>query len=379
MPNRSGALPHQTIVELCELGRISGAAPTSIQAASLDPTLSNECFQVEGDFFPTERQTVREALAELHATPHDLSQPLARGATYAIRCNETLTLPKSVYALGNAKSSSGRNNLLARFIVDRMPRYDLLPRGYTGELWLLAQPGSFNTKLSPGIALTQLRFFNRDTRFDELELDMRLERDGLLWSKAGQRLGMDDARVSDEDGSIILTLDLSGTVAGYEALDTGRVLDFSKLGAYQPEDFFRPLYRRDGRISLMANGFYILLTQECVRVPAHLACEMDAVDVRSGQFITHRAGFIDPGWGWGTQGEGLGKQLVCEVVPFRDLVMREGQALAKVRFERLTEPTDQPYNGNYTRQRTPRLSKHFVAPAEERTTQPTPATVAAKA
>jgi dCTP deaminase len=374
MANRGGALPHQTILALCELGHIRGAAPESVQSASLDPTLSEECYTVAGDFVPEEGKTVRDELKALGAKRYSLDQPLKTDGTYVVKLNETLALPKSLYALGNAKSSTGRNNVLARFIVDGMPRYDMLPRGYTGELWLLVQPGSFTCKLSSGVSLTQLRFFSRDTRFDELELSLRLNADGLIWSKDGQRLGADDIHTMDEDGGVILTLDLSGNVAGYEAIATDRVLDFSKLHAYEPTDFFRPIHPSgpsgsngpsNGRVTLRADSFYILLTSECVRVPSGLACEMDAVDVRSGQFLTHRAGFIDPGWGWGTHGEGTGKQLVCEVVPFRDLIMRAGQAIAKVRFERLIEPTDKPYDGNYTRQRTPRLSKHFVTPTEE--------------
>ena len=135
-----------------------------------------------------------------------------------------------------------------------------------------------------------------------------------------------------------------------------------------PHEVARQVFSRNGSLGQVTAEFTFLFRpgkEICHRrtaLPLHAA-----VDVRSGQFLTHRAGFIDPGWGCGVDGEGTGKQLVCEVVPFRDLIMREGQALAKVRFERLTEPTDKPYDGNYTRQNTPRLSKHFVVPAEEAT------------
>jgi dCTP deaminase len=88
---------------------------------------------------------------------------------------------------------------------------------------------------------------------------------------------------------------------------------------------------------------------------------MVPMDERSGEFRSHYAGFIDPGWGWG-KGEGKGRQLTLELRPFEDLVVRDNQPICKVRFERMIEVPDKIYdevNSHYINQTGPTLSKHF--------------------
>ena len=53
-----------------------------------------------------------------------------------MRLNELLDLPRDVYGITNNKSSSGRINLQTRLIVNGVPAFDYVPRGYRGELWL---------------------------------------------------------------------------------------------------------------------------------------------------------------------------------------------------------------------------------------------------
>ena len=89
------------------------------------------------------------------------------------------------------------------------------------------------------------------------------------------------------------------------------------------------------------------------------------MDQRSGEFRSHDAGFIDPGWGYGAEGEGRGRQLVLEVRPFEDIVFRDGQPVAKIKFETMAEMPDVQYDAlgksNYTNETAaPRLSKHFL-------------------
>jgi dCTP deaminase len=93
-----------------------------------------------------------------------------------------------------------------------------------------------------------------------------------------------------------------------------------------------------------------------------MACEMIPMDERSGEFRSHYAGFIDPGWGWGKNGEGKGRPLTLEVRPFEDLIVRQGQPIAKIRFEKVTEIPEVIYDAtgsNYIKQSGPKLAKHF--------------------
>ena len=360
---KQGALSDQMIRSLITSGHIQGAEPDNVRSASLDLSLTEELFRIEGDFLPFQNETVREVLEKFDATPHSFDTPLGRDSTYAVRLNERLELPDDVYMLSNPKSSTGRNGALVRVVTDGTARYDTGPRGHAGELWLLIQPGPYSIKLRSGETLSQARFFNQDTRLSADQLAHQYEKEPLLFSADDSPIPFDQVPAHDSDGSLVLSADLSGSIAGWECLGSSKILDFAKRNHYTARDFFDPLIVRGGRAILRAGGFYILATKELVRVPPDLACEMEVVDPRTGQFISHRAGFIDPGWGYGTDGAGHGRRLVLEVIPFRDVLLRDGQAAGKIRFEKMAEVPKFNYdslNSNYIQQSTPKLSKHFT-------------------
>jgi dCTP deaminase len=169
--------------------------------------------------------------------------------------------------------------------------------------------------------------------------------------------------VSDGDGSVVLTLDLDGEDnPGYEGIVSDNVLDLSQIGHYDHKKFFKKIEKKNGCVHLKKDAFYLFATHEAVRVPPELACEMIPMDVRSAEFRSHCAGFIDPGWGWGIRAEGKGRPLTLEVRPLEDLVVRQGQPIAKVKFERMTDMPPQSYDtisSNYIVQSGPMLAKHF--------------------
>ncbi len=151
---------------------------------------------------------------------------------------------------------------------------------------------------------------------------------------------------------------------GYKCVTPDDILDITKIGHYNPERFFMPITMREGYLTLKKGEFYILSTREAVRVPPQLACEMAPMDERSGDFRSHYAGFIDPGWGYGKKGEGVGRPLTLEVRPFEDLLVRHGQPVGKIKFERMIEVPETSYDAldsNYLRQDGPRLAKQFAS------------------
>lgn len=363
MAKKLGALPFQMIGELAEADFIRGTVRENIRPASLDLSLTEEVWRIDGFFLPRPGERIRDIINCLDALKHDLKTPLERLVSYIAKLSESLALPQEVYAYCNPKSSSGRNHVQVRVVADGVPQFDAAaPAGFAGELWLVIEPKSFPILLSKGETLSQARFFNANTRFDEVELEIALRRDRLIWYK-GRPLDYKELEVSGKDGSVILTLDLNGEITGWESITSNHVLDFSRRD-YRPEDFFRPIKARNGRIHLKEGGFYILRTRESVRVPIHLACEMKAMEARLGEFRSHYAGFIDPGWGFGADGDGCGRPLVVEVRPFEDLIFRDNQPIARLRFERIIEPPSSGYDAvdtsNYRQDPPyPRLSKHF--------------------
>lgn len=359
-----GALPAQQIEAMADAGCITGLDRKNIRPSSLDLSISDEIYEVEGIFQPNANETVREVLHSIQHKKISLDQPLLEGKMYVVRINEKLDLPESVYAFCNPKSTSGRIDVHVRLIADRVSRYDTVaPAGWSGELWISVAPKSFPIKLTTGQTLNQLRFFNADTRFSPLDLELAMKQYELVWDpETDKALLYKDLGINDNDGSVVLTLNLNDDVLGYEGLKTDKVLDLSNIKHYEPSDFFKPIEKKGDYVYLKKGSFYILSTYESVRIPPNLASEMVSMDERSGEFRSHYAGFLDPGWGWGKDGDGHGRPFTLEVRPFEDIIVRHRQPVAKIRFEHLSELPTFSYDSidsNYTKQARPKLSKHF--------------------
>lgn len=361
--NKKGSLPSQLIREMISAGFIKGAMESSVKPSSLDLTISDEIYKVEGIFQPRPSETVRQVLEKIKKEKYSLEQPLLRNQMYLIRLNETLTLPKEVYAYCNPKSSSGRVDIHVRLVADGISRYDTVDKGWSGELWVSVMPKTFPVKMTAGQSFNQIRFFNEDTRLSNTELEIFMKESKLLWRlHESEPYTFDDLKIHDNDGAIIQQLDLEGPVVGYVGIKSEKVVDLGKINEYDPAEFFKPLKKEGDFLYLKKDEFYILSTREAVRVPPGLACEMVPMDERSGEFRSHYAGFIDPGWGWGKDGEGKGRPLTLEVRPFEDIIVRNKQPIAKIKFERMTDVPDIVYDGiqsNYSVQSGPKLGKNF--------------------
>jgi len=363
--SKKGALPYQTIMEMLGSSILGVSDKENVKPSSLDLTLSGEVYLLDtGAFLPFSGEKVSDVLEMVSKQKIDFIKNklhLKKDKSYVIKLNESLRLPKSVYGYANPKSSSGRLDIHVRLLSDGITRYDTLYNNYQGDLWLLITSKTFNCVLEEGMSLNQVRFFNSDMRLDETELEIFLQKENLIFDKEGHSLGYDDLVISDHDGSIILTLDMSLDVFGYRAIRTSKEIDLSRRD-YDWEKFFDPLEKENGCVTLEKGEFYILVCNERVRVPPSLACEMVPMDERTGEFRSHYAGFIDPGWGYGKKGEEKGRPLVMEVRPFEDILVRHGYPIAKIRFERLTCEPDVVYDSagsNYSKQSGPKLAKQF--------------------
>ncbi len=362
----TGALPAETLIELAQASFIRNARRENIRPSSLDLTLSQEIYRVNGVFLPRPNEPVREMLSSLGARAHNFDYPLEKDATYLVRLEESLHLPQGVFGSCNPRSSTGRNDILVRTIADGVGRYDTVPSsGYSGNLWIVISPKSYPVLMKAGETLSQLRLFTTDAKLSELELQIAMEKDKLLWDLEGTRpITYDQLTNQDKDGSLLLSVHLQGDIIGWECLGSNKVMDFTKNHYHSPEEFFTPIYTSPKYLTLRKGGFYILKTKENVRVPKHMACEMTPMDERSGEFRTHYAGFIDPGWGYGVGGEGVGRSLVLEIRPFEDIIIRDGQPVAKIFFEHMSREPHQGYDelsvSNYTGGfEVPKLSRHF--------------------
>ena len=345
------------------IGAPGGIPAELIQPASLDLRLAAEAFRMPGSVLPTPGERVRDLAASLALERLDLSQPvcLGRNQVYWVRLQETCALPAALEAYANGKSSTGRIDLATRVLTDGSPRYDRIPAGYHGELWLELIPRSFPIIAQAGIALNQMIVFRDRRILSAKELEARHASEPLLFEPDGSPAPANRMF----DGRAVMSADLERPVVGWVAKRNHRPLNLSAIGAHRAEDFFEPVRRPDsGLLFLEQDRFYILATRERVAVPADLACEMVPYDPTAGDFRAHYAGFFDPGWGI-YDGVAKGAVAVLEVRPHQDdLILRHGQPICTMAYEVLQAPCRHLYGscGNtYARQDGPRLSKHFAS------------------
>lgn len=361
-----GAFPSQYIRTLLEEGAVIGASQTNIQPSSLDLTLSEEAYRMPGIFLPRPGESIRDIIKTGGGEPWDLSKPLPLRGVFFVRLRESLKLPSTViFAYANNKSSTGRINLQTRLICDGVSQFDKVPRGYTGELWLVISPRSFNIQVHPGAALNQLRFFNSDTRLNYTDHLALYEYFTLLYNPDHSPISRDEVHF-DLHGGVTMSVNLDQDIIGYSATQNPNVtLDISRFD-HDPQEFFRPLHRpENGRLMLLRDEFYILSTIEQIAVPPEFSVEMVAYDPSKGEFRSHYAGFFDPGFGFGEKGEVKGTTAVLEVYPHdNDFFLRHGQPICKMVYERLATFPELIYGtanlkSNYQSQSGPRLSKYF--------------------
>ena len=356
----TGVLPIQTLRKILRGGFITGVSEKYLNPASLDLPCSSECWRLERTFHVRKGEKVRKKIRDAGGTRYDLKNPLEIGVLYLIRIEGRFRLPPSVYAYANPKSSTGRIFLLTRVIADGAEMYDaLIGPGWKGEVWVLVRPETFPVVVRPGIALTQIRLFDGKSFLDKLSLELALEKPGLFFTPSGRQLR---TGVREHGDSFLLTIGLPRGVAGWECMRATGAIDLSKKSFYKPENFFRPVYVRGGKLDLVRGGHYILTTHEYLRIPKECAAELRAIDPRFGEFRSHSAGFFDPGWGTRTPGQ----PITLEITAFEDMTVEHGQTIARVRYERMKEVPDELYGSNksnYKDQiRGAKLSKHFRSP-----------------
>ena len=353
-----GVLPAQGLRRLISEGAIAAdiaVTPAQVQPASLDLRLGSTAYRVRASFLTGGAARVEDRLAEFEMHRMDLAggAVLEKGCVYVIPLMERLALPPGVTAVANAKSSTGRLDLLTRTITDRGTEFDRIAAGYAGPLWAEVCPRSFSVLVRPGMRLNQLR----------LRMGDAVLTDGELAALHGASPLVDLPPVIA--GGLGFSVDLRprvGDLMGYRAKPHAGVIDLDRIGHYPAAEFWEALRGREGRVILDPGAFYILVSREAVTIPPTHAAEMAPYLAMVGEFRVHYAGFFDPGFGWAAAG-GAGSRGVLEVrcheAPF---VLEHGQVVGRLVYERMAEVPDALYGqgiaSNYQGQGL-KLGKHF--------------------
>ena len=357
----NGVLPDRDIRALLESGAIAADAPPvagQLQPSSLDLRLGTVAYRVRASFLAPGGATVKSRLDDFEMHRIDLTggAVLEKGCVYVVPLMERLALPAGVSAAANAKSSTGRLDLLTRTIIDGGTEFDRIPDGYSGPLYAEICPRSFSVLVRPGMRLNQIRFRRGDAALDDAALAALHARAPLVDGTPliSQGLGFSvDLRPADT------------TLVGFRAKPHTGVIDLDRIGHYDPAAFWEEIHTTDGRIILDPGAFYILVSREAVTIPPDHAAEMAPYLAMVGEFRVHYAGFFDPGFGWAAAG-GEGSRGVLEVrcheAPF---ALEHGQVVGRLVYERMVAEPETLYGreiaSNYQGQGL-KLSKHFRMP-----------------
>lgn len=358
MTSGIGVLPSQSIEAMIASGVITAdpaVTPDQIQPASLDLRLGAVAYRVRASFLTGKGATVAERLEEfrMHTIPLENGAVLEKGAVYVVPLMERLALPEGILAVANAKSSTGRLDLLTRLITDEGVEFDRIAPGYCGPLYAEICPQSFSVLVRPGMRLNQVRFRAGQAVLSDAELAER---------HARHRLVDGEAQI---DHGLAFSVDLKpaqGDLVGFRAKPHTGVIDLDLIGHYDPAEYWEPIHTKDGRIILDPGAFYILVSREAVHIPPDCAAEMAPYLAMAGEFRVHYAGFFDPGFGHDAAG-GAGSRGVLEVrcheAPF---VLEHGQVVGRLVYEHMAEVPAMLYGAglgsNYQGQGL-KLSKHF--------------------
>ncbi|MCX7566101.1 2'-deoxycytidine 5'-triphosphate deaminase [Sulfitobacter sp. F26169L] len=356
-----GVIPNQQLEQMIARGEIT-AEPSvdgaQIQPASLDLRLGNIAYRVRASFLAGHSAKVANRLEEFEMHRVDLTQGavLEKGAVYVVPLMEHLALPEGISAVANAKSSTGRLDLLTRTITDGGTEFDRIGAGYHGPLYAEICPRSFSVLVRPGMRLNQIRFGSGSTALSDTDLRALHARTPLV----------DGEAVIDDGLGFSVDLKLKDTtLVGYRAKPHTGVIDLDRIGHYAPAEYWEEVHTENGQIILDPGAFYILVSREAVTIPPEYAAEMAPYLAMVGEFRVHYAGFFDPGFGYDAAG-GAGSRGVLEVrcheAPF---VLEHGQVVGRLVYEKMSEAPTQLYGAgiasNYQGQGL-KLSKHFKAP-----------------
>lgn len=354
----SGVLPDNGLRTLIDNGAIIGTPdilPDQIQPASLDLRLGTRAHRLRASFLTGQGAKVADRLDELEMHSFDLTggAVLEKGCVYLVPLMEHLSLPPAISAAANAKSSTGRLDLLTRTVIDGGTEFDRVQAGYNGPLYAEICPRSFSVLVRPGMRLNQIRFRDGQAVLDDDALRALHQQTPLVDT---------EALIQDGLGFSVDLRPAESTLVGYRAKPHTGLIDLDRIGAYDVADYWEEIHSDTGRIILDPGAFYILVSREAVHIPPAYAAEMAPYLAMVGEFRVHYAGFFDPGFGHAAAG-GDGARGVLEVrcheAPF---VLEHGQVVGRLVYERMSSQPERLYGAgiasNYQGQGL-KLAKHF--------------------
>jgi dCTP deaminase len=382
---KSGVLPSQEIRELIANGRISAQTDIleeQIQPASIDLRLGKVAYRVVASFLPRRDSTISTKIRALQLEEIDLtnSAVLNKDQVYIAPLLERLSLPRDMSGKANPKSTTGRLDIFTRLMTEGEGEFEHVRPGYRGDLYVEIVPRTFSIVVKTGTKLNQLRFWRGKPERNDVNLRSLDRKRALIyyedpgnvgWSPVDNGMRVIPGEASIENG-LRFSVDLRGTEGqgpvAYRAKQLTPAIDLSKVGAYDPSDYWEAIVDPPmQRLVLRPGEFYLLASRERVGVPPGFAAEMEQYDPSLGEFSVHYAGFFDPGFGFGSDGQIKGTRAVLEVraheVP---ILLEDKQTVGRLNYYKMANIPEKVYGqgiGSSYQQQGLALSKQFKTKA----------------
>jgi dCTP deaminase len=349
-PSSDGILPAQEIRDFINNGKIISTTDIEddqIQPASIDLRLSREAYRVRASFLPGKSTTLLNKATSngMLSKKFDISDPtlVEPGVIYIIPLMESLALPPDIYGIANPKSTTGRLDVFTRLITEYGDEFERVRKGYRGKLYIEIVSQTFPIIIQAGMKLNQLRFGRGkyavagDARLKQLDQDAFLMDD-------------EDSGQANIDRGLRITVDLQGNGSGIVAYKANRCsppIELDKNNYYDAADYWSPIYKNSKLQYILQPGeFYILASKQRVRVPPDLAAEMLPYDLATQEFRVHYAGFFDPGFGYGKEGEIPGTRAVLEVRASQlPILLEDDQFVGRLNYYSMASMPDKVYGG----------------------------------
>ena len=304
---------------------------SQIQPASLDLTLSANCYRIKASFIPNNKK-ISQLIESLTLNKLNLNNEnlLEKNCIYLCELNEKLELPISYSAKSNPKSTTGRLDIFTRLITEHGKEYDHVIEGYKGKVYLEIIPQSFSIIVKKGISLNQLRFYNESHNVKSF--------------------------IKSQNISIHIK---KNEVSAYKAKKNTGAINLTKINHYKISDYWDEIVPIKNSFIIEKDEFYILRSFENIIISNSTAAELEPFGDNFGNFRVHYAGFFDPGFGNTGKGTPAVFELRAYDTPF---YVENKQKVAKLNYYKLVENTNSTYGkkikSNYHNQKL-KLAKQF--------------------
>ena len=363
----TGVLPSQVIRAFIDAGKILSPSTISdkqLQPASLDLRLGRKAYQVKASFIPG-RSMISKKIEELFIREISLESKavLEPGSVFIVPLIESLDLPVDVYAKANPKSTTGRLDIFTRLITQPGKEFELVPRGYSGPLYLEIVSRTFPVAVKTGMMLNQIRFIRGKSDVSDHMLSRLAETEQLVYEDEDNPLPPEIER------GLRVSVDLQGngsTIVAYKAKrDAVQTVDLENVNYYDVEEFWDIIRGPRPNLVLNPREFYILASWERISVPPGYAAEMVPFDPSIGEFRIHYAGFFDPGFGHGLGGTKAVLEVRAHEVP---ILLEDRQLVGKLIYHKMAKEPLKIYGpsiGSSYQQQGLALSKQFKRDAHD--------------